>query len=92
VFHKRAALDALDERLLDAESHHWPAQQDHCAVPCHKARAKADLCSLSARLLQSVSGDTKLPRRRRSQLDRLYQRVADDFDKLFAKVGLNIAA
>jgi hypothetical protein len=47
---------------------------------------------LTAGLLQSVPGDTKLQQQRRSQLDRLYQRVADDLDKLFAKVGLNIAA
>jgi hypothetical protein len=47
---------------------------------------------LTAGLLQSVPADTKLQQQRRSQLDRLYQRVADDLDKLFAKVGLNIAA
>jgi hypothetical protein len=47
---------------------------------------------LTAGLLQSVAGDTKLQQQRRSQLDRLYQRVADDLDKLFAKVGLKIAA
>jgi hypothetical protein len=47
---------------------------------------------LTAGLLQSVPGDTRLQEQRRSQLDRLYQRVADDLDKLFAKVGLKIAA
>jgi hypothetical protein len=47
---------------------------------------------LTAGLLQSVPVDTKLQQQRRSQLDRLYQRVADDLDKLFDKVGLNIAA
>jgi hypothetical protein len=47
---------------------------------------------LTAGLLQSVPGDTRLQKQRRSQLDRLYQRVADDLDKLFAKVGLKIAA
>ena len=47
---------------------------------------------LTAGLLQSVPGDTKLQQQRRSQLDRLYQRVADDLDQLFAKVGLKIAA
>jgi len=47
---------------------------------------------LTAGLLQSVPGDTKLQQHRRSQLDRLYQQVADNLDKLFAKVGLKIAA
>jgi len=47
---------------------------------------------LTAGLLQSVPGDTKLQKQRRSQLDRLYQQVADDLEKLFAKVGLKIAA
>ena len=47
---------------------------------------------LTAGLLQSVPGDTKLQQQRRSQLDRLYRRVADDRERLFAKVGLRIAA
>ena len=47
---------------------------------------------LTAGLLQSVPGDTQLQQPRRSQLDRLYQQVADDLEKLFAKVGLKIAA
>jgi hypothetical protein len=47
---------------------------------------------LTAGLLQSIPGDAKLQQQRRCQLDRLYQRVADDLDKLFAKVGLNVAA
>ena len=47
---------------------------------------------LTAGLLQSVPGDTKLQEQRRSQLDRLYQRVADDLDRLFHKVDLKIAA
>jgi len=47
---------------------------------------------LTTGLLQSVDGDSKLQRQRRSQLDSLYQRVADDLDKLMVKVGLKIAA
>jgi hypothetical protein len=47
---------------------------------------------LTAGLLQSVPSDTRLQQQRRSQLDRLYQRVADDLDKLFANVGLKMAA
>jgi hypothetical protein len=47
---------------------------------------------LTAGLLQPVSGDSKLQQQKRSQLDRLYQRVADDLDRLLKTVGLNIAA
>ena len=47
---------------------------------------------LTAGLLPSVPADTKLQQQRRSQLDRLYQQLADDLEKLFAKVGLKIAA
>jgi len=47
---------------------------------------------LTAGLLQSAPGDTKLQQQKRTQLDRLYQRVADDLESLFAKVGLKIAA
>ena len=47
---------------------------------------------LTAGLLQSVPADTRLQQQRRTQLDRLYQQVADDLEKLFAKVGLKIAA
>lgn len=47
---------------------------------------------LTAGLLQPVSGDSKLQQQKRSQLDRLYQRVADDLDRLLKAVGLHIAA
>jgi hypothetical protein len=47
---------------------------------------------LTAGLLQPVSGDSKLQQQRRSQLDRLYQQVADDLDRLLHAVGLKIAA
>jgi hypothetical protein len=47
---------------------------------------------LTAGLLQSVAGDSILQRQRRTQLDCLYQRVADDLDKLLSLVGLNVAA
>jgi len=47
---------------------------------------------LTAGLLQSVPGDTRLRPQRRTQLDRLYQQVADALETLFAKVGLKIAA
>ncbi len=46
---------------------------------------------LTAGLLSPVSGDRKLEQQKRSQLDRLYQRVTDDLDKLMDAVGLKAA-
>jgi hypothetical protein len=47
---------------------------------------------LTAGLLQPVKGDSKLQKQKRSQLDRLYQRVVDDLDQLLKAVGLKTAA
>ena len=47
---------------------------------------------LTARLLQPVHGDARLQEAKRHQLDRLYQRVVDDLDRLLAAVGLKVAA
>jgi hypothetical protein len=47
---------------------------------------------LAAGLLRPVAGDRKLAEQRRSQIDRLYQRVVDDLDKLMQAVGLKMAA
>lgn len=44
---------------------------------------------LTAGLLHPYQGDTRLEHDRRTQLDRLYQRLADDLDQLFAAVGLS---
>jgi hypothetical protein len=46
---------------------------------------------LTTGLLQSVAGDSKLQNQRRTQLDCLYQRVADDLDRLLSLVGLKVA-
>jgi hypothetical protein len=46
---------------------------------------------LTAGLLSPVSGDSGVQQQRRSQLDRLYQRVIDDLDKLMDAVGLKAA-
>ena len=46
---------------------------------------------LTAGLLSPVSAHSKLQRQKRSQLDRLYQRVIDDLDKLMDAVGLKAA-
>ena len=47
---------------------------------------------LTAGLLQPLKGDSTLQQERRSQLDRLYQRVVDDLDQLLKAVGLKTAA
>jgi hypothetical protein len=44
---------------------------------------------LTAGLLSPVSGDSRLPQKKRSQLDRLYQRIVDDPDRLMDTVDLN---
>ena len=46
---------------------------------------------LAAGLLSPVKSDARLDSRRRSQLDRLYQRVIDDLDTLIQAVGLKAA-
>src|SRR5215471_15435211 len=47
---------------------------------------------LTAGLLNPFRADTRLQHDRRTQLDRLYQRVADDLDALVRAVGLNLKA
>lgn len=46
---------------------------------------------LTAGLLSPVLADSRLRRQKQSQLDRLYQRVADDLDALVRAVGLKAA-
>jgi hypothetical protein len=46
---------------------------------------------LTAGLLRPIPGDRNLQQQRRSQLDRLYQRVVDDIDSLIRAVGLKAA-
>lgn len=47
---------------------------------------------LTAGLLRPVAADRRLEQQRRSQIDRLYQRVVDDLNKLMQAVGLRTAA
>ena len=47
---------------------------------------------LTAGLLHPIHGDTQLQPRKRTLLDRLYQRVVDDLDQLLNAVGLKLAA
>ena len=46
---------------------------------------------LTAGLMAPLAGDSKLQHQKRSQLDRLYQRVVDDLNKLMLAVGLKTA-
>jgi hypothetical protein len=46
---------------------------------------------LTSGLLSPVRADAKLQSQRRSQLDRLYQRVVDDLDNLIQAIGLKAA-
>jgi hypothetical protein len=46
---------------------------------------------LTAGLLTPVPADSRLHQRKRSQLDRLYQRVVDDLDHLVRAIGLKAA-
>ena len=46
---------------------------------------------LTAGLLSPIKGDANLEARKRSQLDRLYQRVVDDLEALIRAVGLKAA-
>jgi len=47
---------------------------------------------LTAGLLQPFRRDTTLPDTKRSQLDRLYQRVVNDLNNLLDAIGLKAAA
>jgi hypothetical protein len=47
---------------------------------------------LAAGLLSPIAADARLEAQKRSQLDRLYQRVIDDLDSLVRAVGLKAAA
>jgi DNA-binding transcriptional ArsR family regulator len=46
---------------------------------------------LTGGLLSPLIPDSKLPQQKRSQLDRLYQRIVDDLGKLLEAVGLKAA-
>jgi hypothetical protein len=46
---------------------------------------------LTAGLLSPFSADDRLPQPKRSQLDRLYQRITDDLDRLMDAIGLKAA-
>lgn len=47
---------------------------------------------LTAGLLKPVTSDSHLQQSKRTQLDRLYQRIVDDLDQLLIALGLKLAA
>jgi hypothetical protein len=47
---------------------------------------------LTAGVLQPFAGDCKLDQPQRTELDRLYQQVVDDRDRLLCALGLKAAA
>src|SRR5208283_3005741 len=46
---------------------------------------------LTAGLLQPYRADSKLQQHKRTQLDRLYQKIVDDLDELLGALGLKVA-
>jgi hypothetical protein len=111
VFRRRATLDNLGERLLDANR---PIGQPKKITMIFGRRITKTLAGinlphgysiclvflklferiyapLTAGLLSPIKADAKLEARKRSQLDRLYQRVVDDLDALVRAVGLKAA-
>jgi hypothetical protein len=46
---------------------------------------------LTAGLLQPYRADSKLQQHKRTQLDRLYQKIVDDLDELLGALGLKAA-
>jgi hypothetical protein len=81
IFHRRAAVDQLGQRLLDANR----------TIGQPNKLFERIYSPLTAGLLQPYRPDTKLDPQKRTQLDRLYQKVVDDLEKLFCAVGLNAA-
>ena len=53
---------------------------------------RTNLRTAHCRPASSINGDTQLQPRKRTQLDRLYQRIADDLHQLLNAVGLKLAA
>lgn len=76
-----------------------PHSRKHRLLPCGYSVSLVFLklferiyAPLTAGLLRPVGGDRKLQQQRQSQIDRLYQRVVDDLQKLMQAVGLTTAA
>jgi hypothetical protein len=88
IFHRRAALDQLGQRLLDA-NRLLPQGYSICVV--FLKLFERIYAPLTAGLLRPFGSDLNLQETRRSQLDRLYARVVSCRDKLLVAVGLKAA-
>ena len=81
---------ALVEKLPQSRRYRlWPQGYSICLV--FLKLFERVYSPLTAGLLQPYRADAKLPQHKRTQLDRLYQKIVDDLDELLHAVGLKAA-
>ena len=84
-------VKALVEKIPHSRRYRLPPQGYSLCVVFLKLFGRI-YAPLTAGLLPPALGDSQLQTHTRSQLDRLYQRVTHDLDRLLAAVGLRVAA
>jgi len=81
---------ALVEKLPKSRRYRlWPQGYSICLV--FLKLFERVYSPLTAGLLQPYRADSKLQQRKRTQLDRLYQKIVDDLDELLGALGLKAA-
>jgi hypothetical protein len=81
---------ALVEKLPQSRRYRlWPQGYSICLV--FLKLFERVYSPLTAGLLQPYRADAKLPQHKRTQLDRLYQKIVDDLDELLHALGLKAA-
>ena len=80
----------LVEKLPHSRRYRIP-RQGYCMCLIFLKLFERIYAPLTAGLLRPVSGDRRLEAQKRTQLDKLYQRVSDDLGKLMDAVGLKAA-
>ena len=81
---------ALVEKLPKSRRYRlWPQGYSICLV--FLKLFERVYAPLTAGLLQPYRADSKLQQRKRTQLDRLYQKIVDDLDELLGALGLKAA-
>jgi len=81
---------ALIEKLPKSRRYRlWPQGYSICLV--FLKLFERVYSPLTAGLLQPYRADSKLQQRKRTQLDRLYQKIVDDLDQLLGALGLKAA-
>ena len=81
---------ALVEKLPKSRHYRlWPQGYSICLV--FLKLFERVYSPLTAGLLQPYRADSKVQQRKRTQLDRLYQKIVDDLDELLHAVGLKAA-